>query len=48
MGRIAMCVDVQMGRPYEVKCIRYNDGIFLRYKDVLFVRYTCYQPVPCI
>ena len=31
-------LDVQMGRPYEVTCIRYYYGIFQRYKDDIFVR----------
>ena len=31
-------LDVQMGRPYEVICIRYYYGIFLRYNGDIFVR----------
>ena len=30
-------LDVQMGRPYEVTCIRYYHGIYPRYKDDIFV-----------
>ena len=31
-------LDVKIGRPYEVTCIRYYYGIFPRYKDDIFVR----------
>ena len=31
-------LDIQMGRLYDVTCIRYYYGIFPRYKDDIFVR----------
>ena len=37
-GILLRRLDVQMGRPYEVTCIRYYYGIFPRYKDDIFVR----------